>query len=130
MTRYLAPFVALLLFGCSTAQIDSARAIADPITVALVSGYASTYGIPPSLSAPLITTLQNEGWSMASQLWKGNPVASGASTPTVGAAVAVANPTPDQLVTAINTLTTAKSNPSLAASILSAASKKVASTSP
>lgn len=115
---------AALLLGCSTTQETAFRAVADPVTVALISGYGASQGLPPALTAPILTALQGQAWGIYNQVAKLQPAADGASIPAVGSAVAATNPTPAQLITAINTLTVAKSNPALASQLLAAAAPK------
>jgi hypothetical protein len=113
--------LALALASCSTAQIQTAQAIVDPVAVAFVSGYAQSYGVPPALTSSILTPIMNDGWGLLAQKQAGNPIAQGAAIPTVGTAVAATNPTASQLVSAIGTLTLAKSNPQVANALLAGA---------
>lgn len=108
----------LLLAGCTTAEQSATQAIVDPIAVGFVSGLGQSYGIPAVLTAPVLTSLLNDGWGMLAQKTAGNPIAQGAANPTVGATVAALNPTTAQLVSAIGTLTLAKTNPTIANALL------------
>lgn len=115
---------AALLLGCSTTELNTAQAVVDPIAIALVSGYAQQYGVPPALTSAVLTPLVNDAWGMVAQANAGNNVAQGAAIPAVGTTVSAQNPTAAQLTTAITTLTKAKSNPALASTLLAAASAK------
>ena len=116
--------LAALLLGCSTAQLNTAASIVDPLAVGLVSGYASQFGIPPALTSSVLTPVLNDAWGILAQKYAGNPIAQGAAVPAVGAAAAAANPTTAQLVSAIGNLTLAKSNPAVASAILAQVTAK------
>lgn len=122
--KHFPALLALTLVGCTTAQLNTAQSIVDPVAVAFVSGYAQQYGVPPALTSAVLTPLLNDGWGMVAQAEAGQPVAQGASRPAVGNAVAATNPTAAQLVDAIGTLTLAKSNPQVANALLAAAIPK------
>lgn len=115
---------AALLIGCTTAQLNTAQAVVDPIAISFVAGYAQQYGVPPALTSAVLTPLVNDAWGMVAQANAGNNVAQGAAIPAVGSTVAAQNPTTAQLTAAITTLTKAKSNPALASTLLAAASAK------
>lgn len=81
---------ALSFAGCSTTDVAAARAVADPIVASLLEGLAASHGVPPVITAPVITLLQNQAWGMVAQAQAGNTVAQGSSIPTVGNAVQAA----------------------------------------
>lgn len=116
--------LALFFTGCSTAQLNTAQAIIDPIAVAFVSGYVQQYGVPSALTTAVLTPILNDAWGMVAQAQAGQPVAQGAANPATVQLVAATNPTPAQLVDAIGNLTLAKSNPKIANALLAAASSK------
>lgn len=86
-TARILPILTLVLFGCSTAQLNTAQAIADPIIIAAASAYAQTYGVPPVLTAAVATPVLNDIWGAAAQVAAKQPAAQGAATPAVGAAI-------------------------------------------
>lgn len=118
--KRLLPLLSIALFGCTTAQLNTAQAIVDPVAVAFVSGYAQQYGVPPALTSAVLTPLLADGWGIVAQSQAGNPIAQGAANPAVGAAVAATNPTTAQLVDAIGTLMLAKTNPKVGSALLAA----------
>jgi hypothetical protein len=77
-----------LFSACSTAQLNQAEAITNPIVAGVVSTYAAQYGIPPTVTTPIVNAGTADLWGAVSMLFKGQPVASGAASPAVGAAIA------------------------------------------
>lgn len=82
--------LAIILAGCTTAQISQTRSIADPVVLAAVSGYAQSYGVPPVLTSSIVTPIQNQLWGMLAQANAQQPIAQGSSIPAVGTSVAQA----------------------------------------
>lgn len=53
--KYLPQFLfsafAGIVLGCTTAQLQQTRTVADPLVAAAVRGYAAEHGVPPALVA-------------------------------------------------------------------------------
>lgn len=99
--KHLRLLALLLLASCSATQIASTRAIADPLVSAAVTSYAASQGVPPTLTAPLVATLQSAFWGMIAQKQAGQPIAVGAGNPAIGNPVAAQNPSVSQLATSL-----------------------------
>lgn len=100
-SKLLAIAATLLLFGCTTTQVATTRAIADPLVSVAVTGYAQAHGVPAALTAPLVTQLQNSFWGMLTLKYANQPIAAGAGDSSIGAAVAAKNPNESDLANAL-----------------------------
>lgn len=92
MKRPILALVSIVaLCACSTTQLSTAEAIAKPIADAALTAAAAHYGVPPTATQAVLTAADSL-WGAMAQAQAGQPVAQGASVPSVGAAIAAALP--------------------------------------
>lgn len=82
LITYLLP---ILLFGCSTAQLNQSAAVIVPIAEAAADQYAVAHGLSPTSAENLIGTA-NQLFGMSSVAYQGQPPSTGATDASVAAA--------------------------------------------
>lgn len=87
--KRLFPLIALAAFGCTTAQLNQAAAVAIPIAEAAVTAAGAFFGVPPSATIA-IEAAANALWGAGKQAQASQPVAQGTTIAPIGAAIAKA----------------------------------------
>lgn len=82
---------ALALFGCTTAQLNTAETIALPIAEATAVATGAYFGVPPTATIALEGAV-NSLWGAYQQAQAGQPVAQGAISSTIGNAITASIP--------------------------------------
>lgn len=90
-SKYATIALSLLLFGCTTTQLQNAAAIARPIADAALLGAANYYGLPPDSSRVAVAAFDSL-WGAVAQVQAGQPAAAGATAPQIGSAIQGALP--------------------------------------
>lgn len=108
--RILALLTTSGLLGCTTAQLNQAEAVIDPIAVSALTAYAAAHGIPPTVTAPVATAVFGQIWGGIAALQTKQPLATGVTTPAVAQALTSALPAGASTSTKIALLTAAASS--------------------
>lgn len=84
--KRLFPLIALFAFGCTTAQLNQAAAVAIPIAEAAATAAGVYFGVSPT-SVLAVTQAANALWGAAKQAQASQPVAQGTTIAPIGAAI-------------------------------------------
>lgn len=84
--KRLLPLLAIVLFGCTQAQLNTAEEIAIPIAESAAVAAGAYYGVPPSATQAVIGGA-NSLWGAYQMAQAGQPVAQGAVSTSIGNAI-------------------------------------------